>query len=128
MRRLAYLILLIFFYPAHADWVSVDKNEKLEMFLDLDTLEIEASNRKVWTLINFFEKDRDGVSSLKGFVEYDCAGFRSRTIEETWWSEQFGQGANLTPPGRSKKADRWSRVRPGTTGGAKFLIICGIRD
>jgi hypothetical protein len=74
MRRLAYLILLIFFYPAHADWASIDKNEKLEMFLDLDTLEIEASNRKVWTFIKFFEKDRDGVSSLKGFVDYDRAG------------------------------------------------------
>jgi hypothetical protein len=59
MRRLAYLILLIIFYPAHADWVSVDKNEKLEMFLDLDTLEVEASNRKVWTLINFFDSEAE---------------------------------------------------------------------
>jgi len=127
-RRFAYLILLIFFCPAQADWVSIEKNEQLEMFLDLDTLQKEASNRKIWTLINLFQKDRDGVSSLKGYVEYDCAGFRSRTIEETWWSENFGQGADLTPSGRNEKADRWTYIRPGTTGGAKLQIVCGIRD
>jgi hypothetical protein len=89
------------------------------MFLDLDTLEIEASNRKVWTLINFFEKDRDGVSSLKGFVDYDRAGFRSRTIEETRWSANFGQGSDLTLSVRNTKACRWTYIRPGTIGGSE---------
>ena len=128
MRRLAYLILLVLFCPAQADWMSIEKNEQLEMFLDLDTVQKEAGNRRVWTLINLLQKDRDGVSSLKGFVEYDCTGFRSRTLEETWWSEQFAQGTDLTPPGRDKKADRWTYVRPGTTGGAKFQIVCGTKD
>jgi hypothetical protein len=128
MRRLSCVALLFFFSSAQAEWVSIEKNDQLEMFLDLETLKKEAGNRKVWTLINLSQKDRDGVSSLKGYVEYDCDSFRSRTLEETWWSEQFGQGADLTPPERNKKADRWTYVRPGTTGGAKLQIICGIKD
>jgi hypothetical protein len=128
MRRLSCVALLFFFSSAQAEWVSIEKNEQLEMFLDLVTIQKEAGNRRVWTLINLFQTDRDGVTSLKGYVEYDCDGFRSRTLEETWWSEQFGRGADLTPPDRNKKADRWTYVRPGTTGGAKLQIICGIKD
>jgi hypothetical protein len=54
-------------------WSPVSGSEKTYAYIDLDTLRVDGAMRRVMTLSDRTEPDRDGAMPYRIFLESDCA-------------------------------------------------------
>jgi hypothetical protein len=113
--RLLPLLLSIICFSAYAEWVSIDKNDSSERFIDLDNIVKSNQFRRVWTLTDYFEIDkRYGFHSIRSYSEYDCEEPRFRVLQEEWWSKPQAAGTGITNPFTYPRP--WMFLAPETLG------------
>lgn len=121
MRLPFCLLLLSCALPLHAQWTPVDGSEKSYDYVDWQTLRAEGDLRRVWTLHDLLQRDKDGDMSYRNHLEYDCAGGRYRSLQSLFYAGSMATG-RLT--GRSEAPSPWRVVSPGTIGATVMRSAC----
>lgn len=114
-------LLLLSAAPAWAGWTPVSGSEKTYDYIDLDTLRVDGPMRRVMTLSDRTEPDRDGDMSYRIFLEYNCARQTYRSLHSMFFS-----GAMATGPttGKTDRASEWRPVIDGTISASVMKTIC----
>lgn len=104
---------------AFADWKLVDSDGRLQYFVDLDTMKVSGSKRRIWTLGQ--AGPENGSLSIGALMEYDCEEGTERMISAGMYAEPMGKGyfkpADATYPEAKHAA-------PGTPGHKRLLATC----
>ena len=121
--RLLPLMLLVVCCSASAEWVSTDKNDSSERFIDLDNIVKSNQFRRVWTLTDYFEMDKKyGFHSIRSYLEYDCEEPRFRILQEEWWSKHQATGTAINNPFTYPRP--WIFLAPDTSGNYHRKLTC----
>ena len=114
--------LLLFCAPSlRADWTPVNGTENSYDYVDLATLRIEGTVRRVWTLHDLITADAEGDLSYRSLLEYHCPEGRYRSIQTLFYAGAMGSG-RMT--GRSGQPGAWRLVQPDTVGAAVMKLVC----
>jgi hypothetical protein len=122
-RLLAFMLLLGAVH-AWAGWTPVSGSEKTYDYIDLDTLRVDGSMRRVMTLSDRTEPDRDGDMSYRIFLEYDCGKQKYRSLHSMFFSGAMASGRNT---GKTDRASEWRSVVDGTISAAVMKTVCSRR-
>lgn len=105
-----------------AAWTPVNGTENSYDYVDLATLRVEGTVRRVWTLHDLITADAEGDLSYRSLLEYHCPEGRYRSIQTLFYAGAMGSG-RLT--GRSGQPGAWRLVQPDTVGAAVMKVVCG---
>lgn len=132
-RRLRRILLLLaaslLAGAAHADWFQLGRNEAMRLYLDDKQIWRKGEFAQLVQLVDFTSAQwvdaRTVVGSLKLLVEYDCTAPRSRALASEAFSEQMGEGRQVS---REQSVDApWEAIEPGSTPEKIRQIACGKR-
>jgi hypothetical protein len=92
-----YLILfsILIANPVWAEWsliTSSADSDPATHFIDFETLRKEGNLRKVWQLVNLPPNDKDGWSSVRLRIEFDCKKETMKTTTFAVFPEHFANG------------------------------------
>ena len=125
-RRILMLGLLLSCTFAHAEWAMVGRNEDLRLFVDRDALQRDGDVATISQLVDYTHAQWAGsmvVMSVRQLVEYDCQNRRTRTVAGAAYSEQMGNGRQVTAQ-RMPDAE-WVPVPAEGTPNQLWRIACG---
>jgi hypothetical protein len=109
---------------AHAEWKKVSETIRADRYVETSSVRTEGDYRRAKELFNLYEKHPDwGNLSFVIEQEYDCPGRRTRTVTETWWSEHFGKGKEMTPADLSV-SPRWDHIGPSDWNSPVLEWVC----
>ena len=115
------LFLCLQLASARADWVALGGTDRSDDFIDLATLQSTGLLRRVWTLHNLRQADRDGDRSYRSRLEYDCQNLIYRSMESMFYAEPMARGR---PSGRTDAPSPWRTVEPGSISAAMQRLVC----
>jgi hypothetical protein len=119
--RLLAGVLLLGAVHAWAGWSPVSGSEKTYDYIDLDSVRVDGTMRRVMTLSDRTEPDRDGDMSYRIFLEYDCARQKYRSLHSMFFSGAMASGRNT---GKTDRASVWRPVIEGTISAAVMNTVC----
>jgi len=129
MTRLLLITLLVLSHrPAYAEWVAVGRTDKINVFVDPDTIRHKGDHTKMWHLFDF-----KTVQTLAGIpylsveqqYEYDCAEDLIRQLAVRVFSGNMG-GADLVYS--SSDEGKWRPVSSGSIAMTLGKGVCNSRD
>ena len=117
-----FLALVLATGSAWAEWVKLGTAPGATYYIDIQTVQIKGQLRSVWELTNFDQRFKDGATSHKHLVEYDCENQKVRLLEFNSFTEQFGAGdlVNSSQP----TASSWLATPANSPRGAKIKLVC----
>lgn len=130
-RLLLSTLLFLSSVPAHAEWVSVEKDYLLPglrtVYVDPDTIRREENLVTLWQLIDFtwMQGNPRGTPrflSTKTHKQFDCAEKRLRLLGFTEFSRPMGTG--IRNDGLVDKGN-WIPVEPESINHALWELACG---
>lgn len=127
--RQALLVLATFLLAgsAHAEWVSVGRNENFRIYLDQQLIRRDGDLAQTWQMMDFtaaqWEDPQTVVWSIKTLVEYDCSQPRFRNLGGEAYSEQMGVGKLVASEQIATPA--WEGVEPNSAADQIRLLACG---
>ena len=120
-------LLLLSVESAHAEWVTVTRNDEKRfiIYANPDSIRRNGELVKMWELWDYaLEQTYSGhpYLSLKRHAEYDCKGKRARNLSVTTYTGNMGNG---TLGFHSNKEEAWSPVAQGTINDELWEYACG---
>lgn len=119
-----YLLIASLFLSsfALADWKTLNKTEKYELFIDIDSMVIKGDKTRIWEKLNVFVNS----TSVRTFTEYHCVDRTVQYLEYAVYDELDLSG-NLLPLSASQKEDtfRLKHVAPNSTMEYILFAVCG---
>jgi hypothetical protein len=128
MKAVLIMLGLLLLQPAWAEWAQYWESEggRDIYFFDPATLRKTANGRRVWFMSSHDSpKTHLGITfrSSRELIEYDCAGERSRLLQQELFSGLRLEGESVYSP-TSDKPGPWSFIAPGTFSEARFTAVC----
>ena len=120
-KKTLLLVLILSIGSAWAEWQETGRSVDAVIYIDLTTNRIDGNLRKVWTLIDYRERSKDGQMSSSLRYEFDCKEERERALSITNHSEAMA-GGNVLMSHTYEKPPKWEDIPP-TTGTAKILKL-----
>ncbi len=128
MKQLLILLMLVS-QPAWADWVEM--GQTLEgrdiYYVDPATLRKTADGRRLWTMATHDSpQTHQGVPyrSARELIEFDCAGERSRLLQQAFFSGPMLEGTSVY---LWSGLGPWQFVAPQSVGELRFKTACRMR-
>jgi hypothetical protein len=122
MRAIGVLLLFFLAAPAWAEWVVITKTRNGTVFyIDPQTIQKDGDLRRVSTLMNLKEKNKDGKQSARALEEYACKTDQNRVLSYSDHSEPFALGETLMS---QQTPSEWKSLAPGTVGQAILVFVC----
>ena len=109
--------------PVWADWklIATTANGD-EAYIDMDSLRIDKSLRRVWTLSNLKKKGSKGELSIRVLREFDCKQEQDRALVMTGFTGAMSGGEMLSTYRGDN--DPWDYIAPNTISQAYFSMVC----
>jgi hypothetical protein len=126
MKPYLLLIFMLIANPVWAEWTKASAGEGIDFYIDLDTIRVDGSKRKVWQLMNFSTpQNLNGFefSSIRIRGEYDCKEDKSRVLAVTSFPKQFAGGI---PIQTSEEISNWKDLAPSSTGWDSLKMACKV--
>src|SRR5262245_44720851 len=120
--------LLFIAGPVYAEWVEVaSSNDGFMAYMYPDTVRVNGSLVRMWTMYDFHKPRQDRLSSRKYLStkmqeEFDCKEQQSRILAFTDYEENMGKGKVLNTYAGSYS---WSPIAPDTIGEVMWRVACG---
>ena len=116
-------LLMLISNSVWADWELVGNTQGDEAYyIDMTTLRIDDSLRRVWTLTNLKKKGSQGEMSVRVLREIDCKNERTRSLAMTGFTGAMSDGEML--PTYRGDNDPWDYIAPRTVAHAIYLRAC----
>ena len=112
MRLVLCLLLTLSTSLAWAEWVKVSVTDEHTTYIDPATIRKDGNLRKVWTIQDRKQRDKDGEMSRRTLIEYDCKEERYRVRSGTTHSDPMARGNTLYT--RSGEPGEWNDIPPET--------------
>jgi hypothetical protein len=122
-KKTLLLALLLSTGCAWAEWQEVGRSVQAVVYIDPENIYKNGNLRRVWTLIDTAEKDKDGTASIRTRNEYDCKEERMRTLSISHHSEA-GAGGNQLFSYTFAGQTAWSDIPPKTGTFTILKIVC----
>jgi len=122
MKSYLIALLILTASPAWADWELLGNAQGDEVYIDMTTLRIDNSLRRVWTLTNLKKKGSQGEMSVRVLREIDCKNERTRSLAMTGFTGAMSDGEML--PTYRGDNDPWDYIAPRTVAHAIYLRAC----
>lgn len=127
MKKLSILFLMIL-APistySFADWRSIGKDEKLEIFLDKESIKVRNESVFSWVMFNEFIPNELGDFSNKQLLEIKCVIPRkSRRLSLTTYTQQMANGSYRWT---SNEVQDWVYSSPGSVGAYVVETVCSV--
>jgi len=120
MKQLLILITLmsslIMSSVAYADWTKVLTENGNNIYADYDKVRERNGNYLVWMLGNYA-----GSSSSLHLAEVDCALFRVKVLQLTFYEKHWASGSSKRVQGT---ADPWNFMEPNSYEERLYKKIC----
>ena len=102
-----------------ADWVFIgDSVSEKEIYVDLQSIRTMPNGyKRAWNKIDFTKAHKDGYTSVKGYVEYDCIEKRRRSISLIFFK---GKQASTT----SNEVGEWNYSAPESISESLLEFVC----
>ena len=116
-------LLMLISNSVWADWELVGNTQGDEAYyIDMTTLRIDDSLRRVWTLTNLKKKGSHGEMSVRILREIDCKNERFRSLAMTGFTGAMSDGEML----HTYRGDNnpWDYIAPRTVAHAFYLRAC----
>lgn len=117
---LAFCLVPIFALGVEPNWVLQGSTPKTDFYIDLDSLKINGTLRRIWELHDM-KTPQQGFRSSRHLSEYDCQEERWRILQQYTYVERMGSGPMSN---NSHYADQWSYIAPGTAGADILKLVC----
>ena len=123
MKPYLLALFIVFSSPAWADWklIATTANGD-EAYIDMDSLRIDKSLRRVWTLSNLKKKGSKGELSIRVLREFDCKQEQDRAVVMTGFTGAMTSGEMLSTYRGDN--DPWDYIAPNTIAQDYFLMVC----
>lgn len=115
------LALLLVTGSAWAEWVKVAEGDGVDLYIDLETIRKDGNRRRVWQIQNLKQRGKDGESSRRLRMEYDCKQERDRLVSFSFHSEPMASGTALS---NVDGGLGWADIPPGTLSEVVLKIVC----
>jgi hypothetical protein len=125
MKTYLALIFILIANPVSADWTKVAESEnKLEIYIDLQTVHKDGNNRKVWQLTNYptpqFANGQE-LLSIRARYEFDCKHDKRRSLTATAFAELFAGGKSI---GTEDVIGDWKDIPPDSVVWTTMKRVC----
>ena len=121
MKTLLLTLTLLITGSAWAEWVRVDGNESLSIYIDSATIRKDGNFRKAWELQDLKQRHKGGELSRRMKTEYDCKQERSRILSFTTHSGSMAEGDILFS---SETGGTWIDAPPKTMSETILRVVC----
>lgn len=121
MRVVLTLLLMVATAPAWADWMKVDESDNQVVYIDPATIRKDGHLRRVWEIINLKQKGPDGLESMRGYLELDCAEEKRRLLSITAHSGPMASEGLLWSQHTNSE---WHYIAPNTAATTILRIVC----
>jgi len=123
MKPYLIALLMLISNSVWADWELVGNTQGDEAYyIDMTTLRVDDSLRRVWTLTNLKKKGSQGEMSVRVLREIDCKNERTRSLAMTGFTGAMSDGEML--PTYRGDNDPWDYIAPRTVAHAIYLRAC----
>ena len=121
-RRYLLLPLLLFATGlAWAGWEKVYTTATATHYVDRASIRKDGNLRRMWSLTDLKQRDKNGEMSRRSKSEYDCKGERMRYLALSTHSESMAGGKTLLNEGEE---EMWRAIPPGTAAEAILEMAC----
>ena len=125
MTRLLILLMMVS-QPAWAEWDLLGQTPggKDITYIDPATLRKTVDGRRVWTMSTHDSpQTHRGMTyrSVRQLIEYDCAGERTRVLQQELFSGLMLEGASVY---RSTGIGAWEYPAPSTGNDQELKVVC----
>ena len=120
MRAVLLVLLVGVATVAKAEWTKWSESADSELYVDLASLRIDGSLRRVWELSDY-RRPVNGVRSSYFLSEYDCEEARGRILARSAYAGPMANGDLVSA---SSDPTDWHRLPPGTSGEAMRNLAC----
>lgn len=121
MRVALYFLITLLAAPAWADWMLVEDDGDVAIYIDPATTQKNDQFRRVLAVQDLKEKGKDGEMSRRILMEYDCKEQRSRTLSTSFHSEPMAGGKTLLS---NDYYTRWTTLVSGTDSSVPLRYVC----
>jgi hypothetical protein len=116
-------ILLLATGSAWAEWEKIAANNDATFYVDRATLRKDGNLRRMWSIQNLKQRNKDGEISRRIRYEYDCKGERSRALALSTHTEPMADGKTLFSSSGDLN-DPWNDIPPESAGERILKIVC----
>ena len=115
-------LLLLATGSAWAGWEEVgESSTETTFYIDRATIRKDGNLRRMWSLTDLKQRDKNGEMSRRSKSEYDCKGERMRYLALSTHSESMAGGKTLLNEGEE---EMWRAIPPGTAAEAILEMAC----
>jgi hypothetical protein len=113
--------------PVHAQWAEIGKDaeEKMTVYIDVNTLRRDGQIRNVWMLYDFkyYTKHDNGsmFRSMRVLRQFECSTERARNLAVDLHRQAMAGGELIDS---SEQQGAWSPVRPQTFDATVIAAVC----
>lgn len=106
---------------AFAEWTHLGDASVGGFYVDFGTIRKDGDLRKVWSVLNFKQRDISGAMSAQFRTEFDCKDERKRMIAFSRHSEAMAFGVTLDS---NPSPEPWSAIPPESLSEETLKIVC----
>lgn len=107
--------------PAAAAWTPVEGTANSYDYVDLASLRVDGTLRRIWTLHDLTERDAEGDMSYRSLLEFHCPEGRYRSLQNLFFAGSMGTGRMS---GRSSAPGAWRAVQPDSVAASIMRRVC----
>lgn len=122
MRFLLLLLGFIVAIPALANWSKYSETDFATYYFDPATMKKNAGMVRVWELVDYKQRSKDGEMSARLLHEHDCKGDRSRELSLGTFTEGMATGKVLIMG--DNPSPSWRFIPPRTVAATLHSIVC----
>ncbi len=119
---LGMVLSLLCVLPARAAWTPVNGTENSYDYVDLASVRVEGTVRRVWTLHDLTQPDQEGDQSYRSLLEYHCPEARYRSLQTLFFAGPMGSGRMTA---RSGQPGAWRAVQADSVSASVMKAVCG---
>jgi hypothetical protein len=122
MKKLFIGFLMMLAGSAWAEWQLVSSTNDGEIYLHYESIRIDGTMRKSWSIQNLSHRDESGELSRRINMEHDCENERFRMISISTYSEPMAQGDEMFNEYLSDS--EWHDIAQATSMATILEIVC----
>ncbi len=128
MKKIFFIVLLIFSSIAHADWTFItESSNDTKFYLDFSTVQKKNNLVRVWQRVELPKPQifsGENYLSMRAYREYDCTEKRERILSLSFFSQNNLNGNIIH---NHSQTGEWGYVAPNTSGSELMRAVCGTK-
>lgn len=117
------IIFTVLFFPffVEADWIRLFSINKGDLYINSKSIERKKSRIFYTQLVDYNNKQSNGVSSFISYSEVECSNLKVRDLNYELFDGRMGEGTNSY---NGKPSKKWKKYKEGTSAHLVNKLLC----